>query len=141
MEDLSGLDWNNSPPKHDNARATASHVPLQPAPSSASSRQSTPFFSQQTGLSARSINSKTNPARSSPNDSFANLLAPQPSKPTKSLTLQERQKQLQEQQRRQGNHAYQADDASVWEGLGSRKGTPSAVIHPRLPICLRFPKE
>ena len=74
------------------------------------------------------------------NDSFASLLSLNSTKPTTNqLSLQERQKQLQEEKlrqeaerRRQVDSQFGVQDSSFWDSLGSGKSTPdpaTAVLH------------
>lgn len=73
-------------------------------------------------------------------DSFASLLGPSNTK--KTLTLQERQKQLLEEKARQAtgqvpgsSETHYAGDEKFWEGLGGGRNTPAqAGIPPPRPV-------
>ncbi|KAI9712375.1 MAG: hypothetical protein M1820_001588 [Bogoriella megaspora] len=135
MNDLSGLQWQDTSNKNSttsNTRAPAAGLPLQPTPPV--SRGATPQSgSLSVNLPGNSSASKSSARIPSPaNDSFASLLSSKPAKSPNHLSLQERQKQLQEEKARQQadqQKQYQSqfgiNNIDVWENLGSGKGTPS----------------
>ncbi|KAI9721687.1 MAG: hypothetical protein M1828_005055 [Chrysothrix sp. TS-e1954] len=134
MDDLSGLTWSSSP-QASSAKPTPQIPPLRPTPSPSLSRTGTPVSALQSGSNARVTSSSSAAARTGThNDSFANLLGPQPVKGANGVSLQERQKQLLAEKARQaeaqtgGYHdQYRTNDNSFWEGLGSGRGTPNPV--------------
>lgn len=130
MDDLSGLDWNSIPSiVHQNGIASQ-QKPFRPTPSPILSRGSTPLPAEISGNGPqRPSATPLNGGRSHANDSFSNLLSPQPSRPAVSQSLQEKQKQLlaERNQAQQRQDPYKADDVTFWEGLGSGRGTPVPV--------------
>lgn len=127
MDDLAGLDWNAKPSDRPTGNQFPNQIPLRPTPSPSQSGRSTPLSAQLSGAKPPGSQRPGGPAT---NDSFSNLLAPQPSKPAGSLSLLEKQKQLQAQKGSQGGSAqdpYSFGDAQLWEGLGSGRGTPAPV--------------
>ena len=143
MDDLSGLDW-SSPPSSQNKSAGTSFPALRPSPTPSLpslSGRSTPLSSQPSGpILNRKIGSKPTAAAS---DSFSSLLSigANKSKPSGAgLSLQERQKQLQDEKLRQeaerAKKSGLGGDAAAWESLGSGSGksTPDpASIRPKPP--------
>ena len=126
MDDLLGEDWQQAPPKQ------PSNPPLNPSPfaSNYSSFRASPQPPQSGLTSPPSLSrpSSTAPAASAapkpPNagsgDAFGNILGVKANKAVGSgLTLQERQRQIEEEKRAQ----YQ-QQAQLWENLGSGRGTP-----------------
>ena len=132
MDDLSGLDWNSKSADKPPLNSYTTHLPLRPSPSPSNSGRSTPLFSQVSGSRAAS---GQQPVKPSNDDSFSSLLAPKPAKPAGSLSLLEKQRQLQGQgnqhrisgQQQQQQDPYNAGDSQFWEGLGSGRGTPASV--------------
>ena len=129
MDDLSGLDWNTAPSSSGSGKNHTQYPsPLSQAPPAVSSRQQTPTLGLQLETALRSKNSGSNGNLTSKPDTFANLLAPQPTKFHQTpISMQERQRQLQAEKARQNGNIYQATDNSFWEGLGSGRGTPASV--------------
>ena len=134
MNDLSGLQWQTSSNKNGSPTGTRQHPTGQTlSPTPPISRGSTPASGPlKSSLSADSSTSKGPTKPSSPaNDSFASLLASKAAKSQNTLSLQERQKQLQEEKARQQDEQRKKYDAQyglgrsdVWDSLGSGKNTP-----------------
>lgn len=140
MDEPSGLNWitsstspsnNNSQPNrngdvYSSLRPTPPTLSRQPSPLSASGRKTPSFMpSASSGPSGQ--------------DSFAGLLGS--NKKTDGLSLQEKQKQLIEEKRRQAlglvsgqNDPFNSNDAAFWEGLGSGRNTPAqaATVTPAM---------
>lgn len=130
MDDLSGLDWNTQSSGGKQSNSVAQGKPFRPAPSPVISRTATPLSAQGSGSQTQgNINNPSNKSNGLSNDSFSNLLSPQPTKPAAPTSLQEKQKQLQNERNRarQGQDPYSGDDAKFWEGLGSGRDTPNTV--------------
>ncbi|KAJ9629362.1 auxilin-like clathrin-binding protein required for normal clathrin function [Taxawa tesnikishii (nom. ined.)] len=145
MDDLSGLDW-SAAPKSNNA------APLKPAPSMSnysgfratppplsSNNTPQPFSRPSSALSAQKLPTKSpSPA----NDSFSSLLSLNSKKAPSNLTLQDRQRQLLEDKRKQEaeqrkrlDSQFSANDAHLWDNLGSGRGTPEArTASPAAPL-------
>lgn len=137
MDDLNGLDW--SQPAKQPATTPAAFPPFRQSPTPQLSGRSTPL-SGLSGLSGQQSGgvqqSKPFKAPSKPatpaNDSFASLISSKSAKPAGSgLSLQERQKQLQEEKQRQEAERRKQYDASFggadsqfWNNVGSGKSTP-----------------
>lgn len=140
MNDLSGLSWNTSASSNSNTNAQPTrngdiYASLRPS-SQNTSRQPSPLSSagRQTPVASSNTASK-----SSAQDSFAGLLGT--SKKTTTVSLQERQKQLFEEKRKQAGHQdpFNTNDAAFWEGLGSGRNTPAqaAAVTPSMTsVCL-----
>ncbi|CAI6296654.1 unnamed protein product [Periconia digitata] len=138
MDDLAGLDWSASSKQQQQqpqytSNTPAALPPFRQTPTPQLSGRSTPLSAQQSGAGALSAASRNFKAPSKPatpaNDSFASLVSLNTSKPaTSNLSLQERQKQLQEEkalqeaQRRKQYEAQYGTDASAWDNLGSGSG-------------------
>lgn len=134
MEDLAGLDW-SAPPKQQSNTPTA-FPPFRQSPTPQLSGRSTPLSTQQSGAGAVSAGNRAFKAPSKPatpaNDSFAGLVSLNSSKPAvNNLSLQERQKQLQEEKlrqeaerRKQHDTHFGATSSKFWDNLGSGKTTP-----------------
>ena len=136
MDDLSGLEWSAKSTGNDN-KPSASHPgsfypPLRPTPSPSLSGTSTPLSAQASGNLNRSASTvRPSSKLSTPvNDSFSNLVSFNSNKPTSSLSLQERQKQLQEEKARQEAERQRAFDAQFggqdlqfFDALGGQKAT------------------
>jgi hypothetical protein len=134
MDDLSGLDWSaTSKPA---AKPPAAFPPFRQTPTPQFSGRLTPLSAQQSGAGSISSVNRTFKPPSKPatpaNDSFAGLVSLNNSKvSTSSLTLQERQKQIQEEKarqeaerRKQYNTQFGAPESKFWDTLGSGKNTP-----------------
>ena len=130
MNDLSGLDWNAKPSVTLARGQSAGQQPPKSTSSPSYSGRSTPLSAQPSGSRPGAIQPT---AKSFNSDSFSNLLAPKPAKPSGSLSLLERQKQLQSQggsrpsSSLQQQDPYGVDDSHFWEGLGSGRSTPGPV--------------
>ncbi|KAF2703464.1 hypothetical protein K504DRAFT_418496 [Pleomassaria siparia CBS 279.74] len=134
MDDLSGLDW--SAPSKPASNPPAVFPPFRQTPTPQLSGRSTPLSAQQSGVGAISSGNRTFKPPSKPatpaNDSFAGLVSLNTSKPsTNNLTLQERQRQLQEEKLRQETERkkqyetqFGAPESKFWDTLGSGKNTP-----------------
>jgi hypothetical protein len=124
MDDLSGLDWNQSsnPPKS----STPSFPTLRPSPTPSGSGRSTPvggpFRPPSAANSTPSLKFSSKPGTPA-NDSFASLLgAP---KATNNLSLQERQRQLLEEkaqkeadEKKRLEAQFGPQHGTFWEGMG-----------------------
>lgn len=130
MDDLSGLDWQaSSKPRNTRNTAPASaatfasnYSSFRPSPAPPTSGVTSPLsLSRPFSI----LNSAKPPAKSpSPaNDTFGSLLSLKPQKGPSNLTLQDRQKQLLEEKQRQ-----QAQQAQLWDTLGSGRGTPEVRV-------------
>lgn len=117
MDDLLGEDWQAAP-------KPASSISSNPLPSSlnygsfrASSQAPSSGASSPHSISRPSstVNGFSKPT----NDSFSNLFAPKTQKTNRHLSIQERQKQLVEEKRRQ-----QEQESQLWNNFGSGMGTP-----------------
>lgn len=146
MDDLSGLDWsssanaNSSPNPSQNPLA---HPTLQPTPSPSVSGRSTPLNLQQSGSAGRVFKVGSKPGTPA-NDNFASLLGGGAGKNTSNVSLQERQKQLQDErarqlaeQRKKLDVHFGGSSASFWDNQaqnGSRgsSATPSPAPGARL---------
>ncbi|KAF1954152.1 hypothetical protein CC80DRAFT_526869 [Byssothecium circinans] len=144
MDDLAGLDW-SAPAKQQPSNTPTAFPALRQTPTPQLSGRSTPLSAQQSGAGALSTGNRAFKAPSKPatpaNDSFAGLVSLNSSKAaTSNLSLQERQKQLQEEKARQEaqrNKQYDTHfgtDAKFWDTLGSGKNTPEpaaiGISHP-----------
>jgi hypothetical protein len=137
MDDLAGLDW-SQPTKKPSNTPTA-FPPYRPNPTPQLSGRSTPLV----GLPTQQPGARASPAASSAfkppskpatpaNDSFAGLVSINSGKAAgSSLSLQERQKQLQQEKlkqeaerRKQYDATFGGADSSHWDTLGSGKSTP-----------------
>ena len=121
MDDLLGEDW-QAPGK------APTNAPQNPNPNLSSFASSYSSFRASPRPSASGNGSPLNISRPSSTvngvarsgvDSFGNLFASKSHKSGANLTLQEKQKQLLEDKRKQ-----QAHEAGLWENLGSGRGTP-----------------
>ncbi|KAF2179794.1 hypothetical protein K469DRAFT_640557 [Zopfia rhizophila CBS 207.26] len=132
MDDLVGLDW--SAPNKPTPNPPAALPPFRQNLTPQLSGRSTPLSAQQSGNF--SSNNRPSKAPSKPatpaNDSFAGLVSLNSTKSsTNSLSLQERQKQLQEEKlrqeverRKQYDSQFGEQDSKFWDTLGSGKNTP-----------------
>lgn len=123
MNDLSGLNWTSGPAK--NAQPNRQDAAMRP-PVPSLSRGPSPLSSSRatTGTAA------TSAVKNSGQDSFASLLAPNAAKKANGLTLQEKQRQLQEEKAKKNQELYRSDDSAFWDGLGSGKGTQAPFSPP-----------
>lgn len=137
MDDLAGLDW-SAPPKPQTS--TPSPLPsFRQSPTPQLSGRSTPLSAQQSASLPAVASNRPSKAPSKPatpaNDSFAGLVSIGSSKPAaNNLSLQERQRQLQEEKQRQEAARRQQFDAhfggadsNAWNSLGSGKSTPDSI--------------
>ncbi|KAI4939449.1 uncharacterized protein J4E92_000734 [Alternaria infectoria] len=137
MDDLAGLDW--SQPAKKPANTPAAFPPFRQSPTPQLSGRSTPLSTlsaQQSGLGAGSGGAQQFKVPSKPatpaNDSFAGLVSSNKAKaPANNLSLQERQKQIQEEKarqeaekRKQWDTTFGAAESTHWDTLGSGKSTP-----------------
>jgi hypothetical protein len=137
MDDLAGLDWSQPTKKASNT--PAAFPPYRQSPTPQLSGRSTPL----TGLSTQQSGARASPAATSAfkppskpatpaNDSFAGLVSLNSGKAASSnLSLQERQKQIQEEKlkqeaerRKQYDATFGGADSSHWDTLGSGNSTP-----------------
>ncbi|OJD33406.1 uba ts-n domain protein [Diplodia corticola] len=143
MDDLMSVDW-NAPAANASAQQpklqqqsqstpTPSFPSLNPSPLPSLSRGSSPLPSQLSGtvpnVAFRGIKPSSKPSTPA-NDSFSSLLGSKSTKPTDNLSLQERQRQLQEEkdkQRKQLESQFGAPDNAFWDSLGSGRSTPNAT--------------
>ncbi|KAH7396172.1 UBA/TS-N domain-containing protein [Pyrenochaeta sp. MPI-SDFR-AT-0127] len=141
MDDLNGLDW--SQPAKKTTTTPAAFPPFRQSPTPQLSGRSTPLSTlsaQQSGAgtsfgSAQSFKAPSKPATPA-NDSFAGLVSLNTSKaPTSNLSLQERQKQIQEEKLRQETERRKQYDATFggadtkhWDTLGNGKSTPEPAL-------------
>ncbi|KAF1996415.1 hypothetical protein P154DRAFT_525554 [Amniculicola lignicola CBS 123094] len=134
MDDLAGLDWSAS--SKPTSKSPSPFPPFRPTPPLQLSGRSTPLSAQQSGAAPistanRTFNPPSKPATPA-NDSFAGLVSLNNTKSaTSNLTLQERQRQLQEEKLRQdAERRSQFDahfggaDSKHWDNLGSGNSTP-----------------
>lgn len=137
MDDLAGLDW--SQPAKKPATTPAAFPPYRQSPTPQLSGRSTPLAAlpvQQSGPRASPAASSAFKPPSKPatpaNDSFAGLVSFNSGKaPASNLSLQERQKQIQEEKlkqeaerRKQYDTTFGGADSTHWNTLGSGKSTP-----------------
>ncbi|KAJ4993485.1 uba ts-n domain-containing protein [Stagonosporopsis vannaccii] len=134
MDDLNGLDW--SQPAKQPTSTPAAFPPFRQSPTPQLSGRSTPLSGLSMQQSGGARQPKPFKAPSKPatpaNDSFASLISSKTSKPAGSgLSLQERQKQLQEEKlrqeaerRKQYDASFGGADSQFWSNVGSEKSTP-----------------
>ena len=123
MNDLSGLDWTASP---DNKKPS---IP-NPSYTFASLRPTPPISGRTTPLNGSTSNAASKPTTPA-NDSFANLVSFNSANTTKNLSLQERQRQLAEEKKKQvtgKGSLFNGVDDQIWENLGSGRSTPAPSI-------------
>jgi len=99
MDDLSGLDWSSSSNNTANP-PSFNPPPLRATPSPSLSGRSTPLNLQKPTNAARVLKVQSKPGTPA-NDSFAGLLGGASGKTANNVSLQERQKQLQDERARQ----------------------------------------
>ncbi|KAF1928368.1 uncharacterized protein M421DRAFT_420913 [Didymella exigua CBS 183.55] len=140
MDDLNGLDW--SQPAKQPAGTPAAFPPFRQNHTPQLSGRSTPL-SGLSGLSGQSGQQSGGAQQAKPfkalskpatpaNDSFAGLVSSKSTKPAGSgLSLQERQKQLQEEKlrqeaerRKQYDASFGGADSQFWNNVGTGKSTP-----------------
>ena len=120
MDDLLGEDWqkpaqpNKNPIPSSASAFASSYSSFRASPQLPQSGTSSPLTLSRPNST---VNGTTKPAGSS--DAFGGLLNPKTQKAGASLSIQERQKQLLEEKRRQ-----QEQQSQIWETLGSGRGTP-----------------
>lgn len=124
MNDLSGLDWTSKP--EDNKKTTipnASYTFANLRPTPPVSGRATPLNGPASNPTPKSVT----PA----NDNFASLVSFTSSNANKDISLQERQRRLAEEKKKQllgkGNSAGGVDE-HIWESLGSGRSTPAPSI-------------
>jgi hypothetical protein len=137
MDDLAGLDWSQPAKKASNT--PAAFPPYRQSPTPQLSGRSTPLVglsTQQSGPRASPLGGSAFRPPSKPatpaNDSFAGLVSLNSGKPAAStLSLQDRQKQIQEEKlrqeaerRKQYDASFGGADSQHWDTLGSGKSTP-----------------
>ena len=141
MDDLSGVDWapsKSSSVGRQHPPASGNYYPaLRPTPSASGS--STPSaFSQigGTGLPSNNVPPRSNGSTPA-NDSFANLVAFSSHQSTKTKSLQEQQKWLQEERAKQEaekrklfDARFGSADAASWRALGDGRTTPNRITAP-----------
>ncbi|KAF2672555.1 hypothetical protein BT63DRAFT_450581 [Microthyrium microscopicum] len=130
MDDLNGLDW-NSPAKSALKPTPQTFPSLRPTPSPSISGRSTPsaFRPPTTSSSLPSQKIGSKPATPA-NDSFASLLSSGPAKSTNNLSLQERQRLLQEEKAKKAKQLdshFGSLGAAGWNGTGSSNGSLGAL--------------
>lgn len=147
MDDLAGLDW-SQPAKKPASNTPAAFPPFRQSPAPQLSGRSTPLSAlsaQPSGPSVSLSGSQPLKAPSKPatpaNDSFASLVSSaKPKDATSNLSLQERQRQIQEEKarleaekRKQWDTTFGSADSKHWDTLGSGKSTPepAAIAAPR----------
>ncbi|KIW07232.1 uncharacterized protein PV09_02089 [Verruconis gallopava] len=158
MDDLSGLDWSSSNDNSYKPAAQAAKPPfaypsIQPTPSPSISGRSTPLTfnnsQQNTGIQGKVLRPGSSRPTTTVNDSFANLLKPSASKAQNTLSLQERQRQLQEEkarqeeERRKNLEAQYGSQSAFWDELGGerRATTASPPTNARLSHTINKPFE
>jgi hypothetical protein len=137
MDDLASLDW--SAPVKQQLNNPPALPPFRQNSTPQLSGRSTPLSAQQSGSNAPSSAHRPFKAPSKPatpaNDSFAGLVPLNSSKSvSNNLSLQERQKQLQQDKLRQEadrkkqyDAHFGATESRFWDNLGSGKSTPEPV--------------
>lgn len=111
---------------------TQTSYPYTLRPTPPLSGRSTPLIAQESKPSTNGI-SRSN-ASTPANDSFANLVSFNAADPSKNLSLQERQKKLQEERARKeqekAGSVFGRQDEEFWEKLGSGRSSPNPVGAP-----------
>ena len=141
MDELSGIDWTSSSNPSASKPPVMNSASFYPAlrPTPPLSGRSTPLSGQPSGKpSSTNFNASGFSKASTPtNDSFANLVSFQASQPTKSLSLQDQQKILQEQKAKQDEDRmkqldahFGAQDKGIWDRLGAGRATPGRITSP-----------
>ena len=136
MEDLAGLDWQNSNATTDQKSSTANYYPsLRPTPPISGSSTPAiqgPFHPPKPLNGAPPRSNSSTPG----NDSFANLVSFKGTAPNANLSLKERQKLLEEHKSQQtkqttlSSKAVGTGDSTFWEQLGSGRSTPTSLVSP-----------
>jgi tetratricopeptide (TPR) repeat protein len=120
MNDLSGLEWTASPDSKKPTIPNASYTFASLRPTPPISGRTTPL----NGSASNAASKPTTPA----NDSFANLVSFNSANTNKNLSLQERQRQLAEEKKKQisgKGSPFNGVDDQIWENLGSGRSTPA----------------
>ena len=135
MDDLSGLDWSSSGNNTNSSQNPTSfnHPPLRATPSPSISGRSTPLNLQNPTNAARVLKVQSKPGTQA-SDSFASLLGAASGKTANNVSLQERQKQLQderarqqaEQQKKLDAH-FGGSNASFWNNQAQAGSTTSSL--------------
>ena len=139
MDDLTGLDWvasNSQPANKPSITTSTNYYPaLRPTPPV--SGRSTPSISQAASNKAGTGFSIPSKASTPANDSFADLVSFNSSQSLKNLSLQERQRSLQEQREKQELERRQQLDAHFgsqkpvgWNKAGEGRATTGKVGSP-----------
>ena len=137
MDDLAGLDWTSSKQTSSQKTSSANYYPtLRPTPPI--SGRSTPAFPPAVSSKPLAVGAPRSNSSTPVNDSFADLVSFNASKPTKNnISLQEQQEILVEERARQQKGSGSAinanlgnQDAAFWENLGSGRTTPNIVTPP-----------
>ncbi|KAF2626620.1 hypothetical protein BU25DRAFT_369711 [Macroventuria anomochaeta] len=144
MDDLNGLDW--SQPAKQPATTPAAFPPFRQSPTQQLSGRSTPLSELSTQQSRGAQQPNPFKASSKPatpaNDSFASLISSKSSRPAGcGLSLQERQKQLQEEKlrqeaerRKQYDASFGGADSQFWNNVESGKSTPEPSTLGAIPL-------
>ena len=139
MDDLSSVDWAPTKPSsagRQHPPASGNYYATLTPPVSGTSTPS--VFPPNGGIGKLPNNVPSRSNGSTPaNDSFANLVAFKAQQSTKNLSLQEQQKQLQEEKgrqaaekRRQFDEQFGTVPASSWDTLGDGRTTPNRITSP-----------
>ncbi|KAI4195217.1 MAG: hypothetical protein LQ346_003494, partial [Caloplaca aetnensis] len=135
MDDLNGLNWTSST----SANSTKKPPPMTQSSYSYTLKPTPPLSGRSTPLTAQDIKPSTNglsrsSASTPANDSFANLVSFNAADPNRNLSLQERQKKLQEERARQQQEKFGSvsgrHDEELWEKLGSGRSSTEPVGAP-----------
>ena len=118
MDDLLGEDWQKP------AQKTTTTAPSNPSAfalnySSFRASPQPPLSGNTSPLNLSRPSSTVNGAKAASTDNFSNLLSLKSQKGAGSVSIQERQKQLLEEKRKQ-----QEQQSALWDSLGSGRGTP-----------------
>lgn len=133
MDDLSGIDWSAKPKANQAALSNPSYPSLLPSPSpfGTGSGRSTPASNASSSQFAKP------PASKAAQDSFSNLVNFASAKPAQTLTLAERQAQLEAEKKKKEEdkkklYEAQFGSSKQWDsfGAGSSTGTSSPAIRP-----------
>ena len=139
MDDLSGVDWaptKPSSPSRQHPPASGNYYATLTPPVSGTSTPS--VFPPNGGIGKLPNNVPSRSNGSTPaNDSFANLVAFKAQQSTKNLSLQEQQKQLEDEKarqaaekRRQFDESFGSVPAAAWHTLGDGRTTPNRITSP-----------
>ncbi|TQV95617.1 UBA/TS-N domain-containing protein [Cordyceps javanica] len=148
MDDLSGLDWSKpgggQPPKAAPMASNMAYPSLRPSPSPFGSGRSTPASTQGTGGSSFAKPTQPLPQQQqqqqqeqlkAAQDSFSSLARFGPAKTSQTLSLAERQAQLEADKRRKEEEKRKLTEAQFgsgqqWDMLGARGQTSSPSLQP-----------